>query len=171
MGKTLLAGRSGHYSRFEIERKFVLNEFPSDLPSDCVDICDTYLFDCSLRLRVETTANGVVIGRKLTKKESAQNISLQTSIITSLNLSEKDLAALGKINGYTLNKRRYIYENESNRVVYDRFFGKLAGLFLVEVEFLDQTSCNCFAPSNDDWQEVTGNPEYSGGRLAARNSF
>ncbi len=164
----MLAGYLGNFSRFEIERKFVLKELPASLPDNYVDITDKYLCNSSLRLRIETSPLGKIIGRKLTKKDKAPNKGPEISIMTSLYLSEDDLTALGAIEGSSINKRRYIYEDDECRIVYDEFINNLEGLLMAEIEFRDSESCSKFKPKDSSWKEVTGNPEYSGGNLAFR---
>ena len=165
----MLAGYLGNYSRYEIERKYLLRELPDSLPEYYVDIDDLYLKDSSLRLRVERSPSGEIVGRKLTKKDKAIDKGVETSVITSLYLSEGDLISLGQLNGATLMKRRYIQELPEQRVVYDVFHGELEGLIMVEVEFKDYEALSSFKPENSRWEEVTGNPDYSGGRLAFRS--
>ena len=162
----MLAGRIGNYSRYEIEKKFLLKNLPNSLPKYYVDIEDLYLTNSSLRLRIERSSDGQIIGRKLTKKDKAPDKGLETNIITSLYLSEKDFVALGNLNGFSLKKRRYIYEDDRNRIVYDEFKDNLDGLLLAEIEFKDHESCSNYAPEYSDWENVTGNSNYSGGYLA-----
>lgn len=162
----MLADYIGNYSRYEIERKFLLKTLPISLPHQYVDIEDNYLGNSSLRLRIERSEQGEIIGRKLTKKDKASDKGPETSIITSLYLSESDLLALGELKGSTLKKRRYIYEDKLYRIVYDQFKNNLAGLILAEIEFKDHPACAAFVPPYSDWQEVTGDPNYSGGTLA-----
>ncbi len=165
----MLAGYHDKYSRYEIEKKYLLSRLPKALPERYVDIQDTYLPNCSLRLRIERNCSGIVIGRKLTKKDKAPERGSTVSVITSLYLSEDDLKALGSLNGFTLNKRRHIYEDEKNRIVFDVFRGKLEGLILAEIEFKDERSCSNFEPPESEWREVTSNPNYSGGYLAVHS--
>ncbi|MFN7684781.1 MAG: hypothetical protein ACK5QT_05155 [Oligoflexia bacterium] len=166
----MLAGHVGKYSRYEIEKKYLLRFLPKDLPEKFVDIHDTYLPHSSLRLRIERAPDGKIIGRKLTKKDPAPDQGHATCIITSLYLSEGDLRALGRLDGYELKKRRYYREDSTNRICVDVFFGKLEGLVLAEIEFLDHSSCARFQPAETSWTEVTGNPKYSGGYLATQAS-
>ena len=162
----MLAGYLGNYSRYEIERKYLVTELPDFLPDTFTEIHDLYLKDSSLRLRVEKTSTGEVIGRKLTKKDRAPEKGPETSVITSLYLSENDLISLGELSGASIIKKRYSFEYSDRRVVYDVFQGGLTGLVLVEVEFQDFDSLSTFQPESTDWEDVTGNPKYSGGNLA-----
>ena len=162
----MLAGYSGNYSRFEIERKYLIKERPRSLPESFVEIHDLYLNNSSLRLRIEKTPDGTIVGRKLRKKDPDPDKGKETSVITSLYLSEKDLVALGNLNGASLKKHRYTFEYQDRRVVYDLFQGELAGLILAEVEFKDYGSLSGFVPESESWEDVTGNPNYSGGSLA-----
>jgi len=162
----MLAGHLGNYSRYEIEKKYLLKKLPTSLPEYYVDINDLYLFNSSLRLRIEKSSSGEIIGRKLTKKDKAPEKGPETNIITSLYLSEDDLNALENIKGSFVSKRRYIYEDEVSRVVYDEFKDKLTGLLIAEIEFKDYELCSKYKPKYSDWEDVTGNPKYSGGNLA-----
>ena len=162
----MLAGYLGNYSRYEIERKFLLRKLPDILPDHYVDIQDLYLVDSSLRLRVEKSPSGEIIGRKLTKKDRALDKGHETSVITSLYLSENDLNSLGHLTGAVLNKRRYALETVNRRIVYDVFQGELEGLIMAEVEFKDHDSLLSFEQEYSSWEEVTGNPDFSGGKLA-----
>ena len=162
----MLAGYLGNYSRYEIEKKYLLREVPKSLPDTFTEIHDLYLHNSSLRLRVETLPSGKVIGRKLTKKDRAPEKGCETSIITSLYLSENDFLALRALKGASIYKKRYMLESVERRVVYDLFQGKLEGLILVEVEFPDYDSLASFEPESANWEDVTGNPKYSGGNLA-----
>jgi CYTH domain-containing protein len=101
----------------------------------------------------------------LTKKEKAPGGSPSVSIMTSLYLSEGDLAALGPLRGVAIEKRRYSVETETSRTSVDFFRGPFEGLILAEVEFLTEDACNQFAPP-PGWTEVTGDPRYSCGQMA-----
>jgi CYTH domain-containing protein len=166
----VLAGYIGNYSRYEIEKKFLLKKLPDTLPESFIDIHDHYLKNSSLRLRIEQSPSGEIIGRKLTRKERAPDMGAETSVITSLNLTENDLAALGQLIGSSLKKRRYILEFSDQRVVYDKFQGALEGLILAEIEFKNYEALSKFELNCVDWEEVTENPEYSGGYLAFKIS-
>jgi CYTH domain-containing protein len=162
----MLAGDAGKYSKYEIERKFLLQKMPDDVPKQYVDIEDLYLPNSSLRLRIEKAPGGQILKRKLTKKDRDLERGSTTCVITSLYLSEIDLKALGPLEGGRLHKRRYALEDENNRITFDVFKGPLEGLILAEIEFLDDEACSRFKPNDSSWQEVTENPNYSGGRLA-----
>lgn len=162
----MLAGYIGNYSRYEIERKFLLKELPDLLPESYVDIQDLYLVNSNLRLRVEKSPSGEIIGRKLTKKDRAPDKGIETCVITSLYLSENDLISLGHLAGAVLSKRRYIVETSNRRTVYDVFQDELKGLIMAEVEFKDRESLSNYVLESSSWEEVTGNSDYSGGKLA-----
>ena len=162
----MLAGYLGNYSRYEIEKKFLLSKLPDTLPECYVGIQDLYLPNSSLRLRIEKSSTGDIIGRKLTKKDRAPNKGCETSIITSLYLSENDLIAIGGLNGYSIEKRRYIDERSEKRIVYDEFGAGLKGLIMAEIEFKDHEALSNFEIEYSGWEDVTGNPKYSGGNLA-----
>lgn len=166
----LLAGYVGNYSRYEIEKKFLLKKLPDTLPESYIDIHDHYLINSSLRLRIERSPSGEIVGRKLTKKEKVPDMGAETSVITSLNLTENDLTALGQLNGSSLKKRRYTIESSDQRIVYDKFQGALEGLLLAEIEFINYEALSMFELNcvDRDWEEVTGKSEYSGGNLAFR---
>ena len=166
----MLAGYVGNYSRYEIEKKFLLKILPEKLPEFYVDIHDHYLQNSNLRVRIERSPSGEIVGRKLTRKEKAPDKGVETSVITSLYLAENDLAALGQLNGSSLRKRRYIQEFSDRRIVYDEFQGRLEGLIMAEIEFKDYESLSQFEFNSSNWEDVTGNPEYSGGYLAFKNS-
>ncbi len=166
----MLAGYVGNYSRYEIEKKFLLKELPEILPESYIDIHDHYLKNSNLRLRIERSNTGEIIGRKLTRKERATDLGAETSIMTSLNLTENDLLALGMLNGSSLKKRRYIEEFSERRIIYDQFQGELSGLVLAEIEFKSYEALSKFELNCSGWVEVTGNPEYSGGYLAFKAS-
>lgn len=167
----MLAGYVGNYSRYEIEKKFLLKKLPDTIPEFYIDIHDYYLKNSSRRLRIERSPCGEITGRKLTKKERALDIGVETSVITSLNLTENDLVALGKLDGSSLRKRRYIQEFSEKRVVYDEFQGRLEGLIMAEIEFKDYEALSKFELNCIDWEDVTGDPEYSGGYLALKISI
>ncbi len=164
----MLAGDAGKYAKFEIEKKYLLAHLPKDVPNDFIEIQDKYLFNCSLRLRIERSSQGEIIARKLTKKDKAPEKDATISIITSLYLSENDFKALENLPGNLLRKRRYYREDDKNRFCFDVFVGPLTGLVLAEIEFLDETTCRGFSPKETDWIEVTHDQSYSGGILAAR---
>jgi CYTH domain-containing protein len=166
----MLAGYVGNYSRYEIEKKFLLKKLPESIPEHYVDIHDLYLQNSSLRLRVERLPNGNIVGRKLTRKEKAPEIGEEFSVITSLYLTENDLGALGQLNGFSLKKRRYIQEFSERRIVFDQFLGELEGLVIAEIEFRNSESLSNFVLADADWEEVTGNPEFSGGHLAFKSA-
>ncbi len=160
----MLAGHTGKYGRFEIERKFVLKSVPEQF-REFHDLHDTYLPDSSLRLRIARSANGEIISRNLTQKNKAPGLDPSVSIMTSLHLSESDLAALMPVKGAVIEKRRYFVETENNRIAVDVFKGKLEGLVLAEVEFKTDTDRDAYS-APEGWVEVTGRQDYSCGYMA-----
>jgi CYTH domain-containing protein len=85
--------------------------------------------------------------------------------MTTLYLSEADLAALGSMTGAVIEKRRYFVETEDNRISIDVFKGSLGGLILAEVEFKTEEARANYISQND-WIEVTSDINYSCGYLA-----
>jgi CYTH domain-containing protein len=161
----MLAGYTGKYGRFEIERKFVLKLFPAGFSDEFQDLHDTYLPHSTLRLRIIRSPKGEVTGRNLTQKSKPPGSQDSVSIMTSLYLSEDDLSALGSLNGAVIEKRRYFVETESNRISIDVFKGLFHGLILAEVEFRSEQERDAYSPP-EEWAEVTGNRDYSCGFLA-----
>ncbi len=161
----MLAGHTGKYGRFEIERKFALKEVPQNFLGNFHDLHDTYLPNSSLRLRIVRSSSGEILSRNLTQKHKASEYDSTISIMTSIYLTEGDLDALGSLDGAIVEKRRYFHETENNRVTIDVFTGSLLGLVMAEVEFQNESARDNYVPPNN-WEEVTGNQNYSCGYLA-----
>jgi CYTH domain-containing protein len=161
----MLAGHSGNYARYEIEKKYLLKKLPDIMPDAFQDLSDLYLKESSLRLRIVKSSDGLVLSRNLTKKDKVDGRDPSISLMTSLYLSETDLASLGTLNGAIIAKRRYFQETETSRISIDIFKGAFEGLILAEVEFKTEEARDQFeAPK--DWTDVTGNQKYSCGFLA-----
>ncbi len=163
----MLAGHTGNYARFEIEKKYLLKSAPANLPRTFNDIEDLYLPDSSLRLRIVKSESGDVISRNLTKKDKSPEGDPSISIMTSLYLTERDLSALGSLTGATIQKRRYIEGTERRRTSIDFFRGPFEGLILAEVEFKTTEDRDQYIPPDRGWVEVTGDPRYSCGYLSS----
>lgn len=151
--------KAGKYARFEIERRFVLEELPK--VGEYVELEDIYIADSRLRLRIVRSLTGEILHRKLTQKQPAPGREPSVTVISTIYLSSADLSALGELHGARVVKKRYA---GGPGVVIDVY---PHGPIIAEVEFETEDDRDAFVVP-PGWREVTGDAAYSGATLAAR---
>jgi adenylate cyclase len=157
---------SNETSKTEIERKFLVSEFPpisNEVRSE--KIYQGYLIkrdDYSIRIRQK--------GDRYywTYKEAlAEHAALRTEIEKEITREEFE-ALWPATAGKRLEKTRYMIRYGSTVVELDVFEGENAGNMLAEVEFNTTNDADNFDPFIPDWfgREVTSDPRYSNAHIA-----
>ena len=149
-------------SLHEIERKFLLKQFPPNLkkyPHDLVE--QGYLAAGSGGLQVRLRKKGSVLS--LTYKQGTRGHREEREIRLSL---EQFNALWPATAGRRLTKVRYDVPWKKHTIEIDVYRGRHDGLVVAEVEFEDLKSCAEFQPP--DWlgRDVTGKPKYSNVAMA-----
>jgi CYTH domain-containing protein len=146
----------------EIERKFLLKEFPPGLKKfPHSTIAQGYLAVGPRGLQVRLRKKGSV--RSLAFKRGTKSAREEREI----RLSVEQFDALWPATaGRRLSKVRYEVPWKEHIVEIDIYRGRHRGLVVAEVEFDSQKSCASFQPP--DWlgRDVTGKPRYSNVALA-----
>ena len=146
----------------EIERKFLLKQFPERLKQArrCV-IAQGYLAaepggrHVRLRKKGKTASLTFKVGRGAHREER------------EIKLSPKQFAALWPATvGRRLYKLRYEMPGKNFLIEIDIYRRKHKGLVVAEVEFPNRTACRKFKAPAWFGREVTGNKRYSNVRLA-----
>jgi adenylate cyclase len=146
----------------EIERKFLLKRFPSDLkkfPHDTIE--QGYLAVGRGGLQVRLRKKGSVFS--LTYKQGTRGEREEREIRLSL---EQFNALWPATAGRRLTKVRYDVPWKKHTIEIDVYRGRHDGLVVAEVEFEDEKSCAEFQPP--DWlgRDVSGKPKYSNVAMA-----
>jgi CYTH domain-containing protein len=157
------------YARVERERRFLLAAVPEalDLTGAHQRFEDLYFPGTTLRLRRVTSAAGDVIELKLNQKLPHEPEQASHRIITSVYLGPADFALLARLPGARLAKRRHPFAWQGAVFGIDRFEAPLAGLVLAECEADSEARLAALPPLPVRHVEVTDDPFFSGGRLAA----
>lgn len=148
------------YGRVERERRFLLDQVPDLSKADRVyDIVDRYIRGTRLRLRRMEQLGGEVaykLARKLPPHAPG------AGVMGNLYLDEGEHALLEALPADVIRKRRTMLGDWG----VDVFEGPLAGLVLAEAEADDDEALAALVPPFPVVREVTGDPRFSGGRLA-----
>jgi len=157
------------YARVEIERRFLLAALPSDIDPRLGyrTLEDLYFPGTSLRLRRATSPTGEVIELKLNQKLANEPPLPTHRIITSVYLSPADYDFLDRLSGARLAKRRYAFSWQGTCFGIDVFQASLRGLVLAEAEALSEESLDSVPALPVRHVEVTADPLFCGGALAA----
>jgi len=144
----------------EIERKFLVEELPAELPIESkVEIAQGYL---------STGASQVCLRRQddatlLTAKRGHGLVRDEVEVSLAPDAFE-ELWALTE--GQRLEKTRLITSVDGGTAHIDLYKGPLAGLVVVEVEFDDTEAAHAFSPPPWFSRELSGDGRYSNQRLA-----
>ncbi len=139
----------------EFERRFLLEAFPAALqPSRVRRIADRYIVGTTLRLRIVTEDRQTPL-YKLTQK-------LPEGWITSMYLTGDEYRVILQLPADPLSKSRYSVPPFG----IDVFEGPLDGLVMAEAEFESASAARAFVAPPYFHHEVTGDPRFTGGRLA-----
>ena len=150
------------YARVEFERRFLLDRFPADVNVTSVRrIVDRYIEGTRLRLRQMTDGDGKIF--KLTQKIPEPTVTARRGLITTIYLSQEEFDVLSKLPGKMLAKTRY----SAPPFGIDVFEDELDGLLLAEAEFDSDAEASAFEPAPLVSAEVTNDPGFTGGSLAA----
>ena len=151
------------YARPERERRFLLARPPA-LPDSAVvsRITDRYLEGARLRLRREERLDDGSCAYKLTQKLT-QGSSLSDSLITTIYLEASEYESLSSLPAAVLEKTR----SRVPPFVIDAFGTPLEGLVLAEAELASDEEARSLEAPPESVAEVTADPRFSGGRLAA----
>lgn len=154
------------YIQVERERRWLCRPTPSVLIERSELITDLYVAGTRLRLREARLLDGSAARLRLSRKADAD---ARTRLVTSIYLPEEEFAVLAAVlPGVRLTKRRHRLESPPGTLMsLDEFEGALAGLVLLEAEFISDDLMTDFNPPDFVLREVTEDPRYGGGSLAA----
>jgi CYTH domain-containing protein len=148
------------YSLVERERRWLVARLPT-LPVAHRLIEDRYIIGTRLRLRRITDSESGAVQHKLTRKYESDDATARPIVTAYLDAGEHEV--LTALPAHCISKRRYRLAPFS----VDLFDGPLAGLILAESEQPDAKALESLPLP--DWlgADVTENPCYQGGHLAA----
>lgn len=149
-------------SSYEIERKFLVKELPSNLEKyECRRIEQGYLAVERNGTQVRLRRAGSVCS--LTVKRGGGMTRHEWEIeVTELQFQKLWPATEGR----RLRKTRYDVPFENFTIEVDIYDGHHKGLIVAEVEFDDEDQCQRFQPPAWLGQDVSGQPRYSNIKLA-----
>lgn len=151
------------YAKFEVERRWLVEPGAAKSLKDgrAREIEDLYLPGTGLRLR-KVSEPGVQSVFKLCKKYGKSSALCEG--VTNLYLSEAEYLLLrSRLVGEPIKKVRY---EVAGGALDD--YGASQPQAIFEVEFSSEAEAATYTPPAFVGAEVTGNPAYSGARLAAR---
>jgi CYTH domain-containing protein len=149
------------YARIERERRFLLDEFPTDpIAVRIRRITDYYIDGTQLRLREMNNDGGPTVF-KLTQKVPERGNGAQQGFITTIHLTEKEFCVLARLPAKKLNKIRYSVPPFG----IDVFQGNLEGLLLAEAEFDSDVAAESLTLPSFVVHEVSADERFTGGRL------
>ena len=151
------------YARIEWERRFILDNFPSELNITRVrHIRDRYIEGTSLRLRQQSEGEGQTVF-KLTQKLPNPVIGAQQGLITSMYLTKDEFCVLSALPAKVLAKTRYSVPPFG----IDVFEGRLGGLVVAEAEFNSAAEASTLTLPSFIVHEVSRDFRFTGGSLVA----
>lgn len=148
------------YSLIERERRWLVRRLPS-LPAAHNLIEDRYIIGTRLRLRRITSSDSGAVQHKLTRKYEADDPSARPIVTAYLEAGEH--AVFASLPAHPLTKRRH----RLGAFSVDLFSGPLEGLILAESEQPDAETLAALPLPEWLGADVTNNPCYQGGHLAA----
>lgn len=152
--------RGTKYARIERERRFLLDEFPSNANVTRIRlITDYYIEGTALRLR-EQNEDSCPTVYKLTQKLPAPASGAQQGFITNMYLTQDEFCVLGRLSAKKLSKTRYSVPPFG----IDVFEGALEGLLLAEAEFNSATEAEALALPPFIFREVSSDERFTGGQ-------
>jgi CYTH domain-containing protein len=160
---------SRKYALVERERRFLIPRLPPDEPRSTQRIADCYVAGTRIRLRCcERFVNGrAEVVRKLTQKiPEPGGLDGRRGLITTMYLDEAEYERLAMLPGCRITKTRLSFPPFS----VDVFNAPHEGLLIAEVEFSDDEATVAFEPPKWCGEEITGDPRYTGARLAELSS-
>jgi CYTH domain-containing protein len=158
------------YTQVERERRWLGRATAGELPRELIVrselITDLYVTGTRLRLREARMIDGSAARLRLSRKA---DVDARTRLITSIYLPEQEFAVLAAaLPGIRIAKRRHRLRSPPGVLMsLDEFQDDLAGLVLLEAEFTSDQLMADFAVPSFAAREVTDDPRYGGGALAA----
>ncbi|THD36185.1 MAG: hypothetical protein E7773_09715 [Sphingomonas sp.] len=156
------------YARVELERRWRIDPAVRPPLNDaCVTIInDRYIDGTRLRLRRMYRPDLGETKWKLTKKYECAEARARPIVTAYLTEQEYDLLCV--LPARPLAKRRHHVRWDGRWWSVDLFEGAFAGLELIEVEAEDRATLDALVPPGWAGREVTDDPRYQGGALAAQ---
>ena len=154
------------YTVVERERRWLCSVVPFERIVRTETIVDLYVTGARLRLREARPHNGDPAMLRLSRKG---DVDSRTRLVTSIYLPEGEFAVLAaSLPGLRIRKIRHRLKAPPGIVLSaDEFRGDLEGLRMVEAEFDTAERMASFAMPDFAIREVTDDPRFSGGHLAA----
>lgn len=147
----------------EIERRFLIGPIPPDalaVPPREIEQGYLSVFPTTVRLRREESS------LFLTVKQGPLEDHAEAEIV----LDSAQFACLWPLTaGARIRKLRRSIPAGPNVIELDVFAGAHSGLVIAEVEFPDREAATAFVAPPWFGREITGNPDYSNGRLATES--
>ncbi len=160
-GENVMMPQGQKYARIERERRFLLEQFPSNAHVvRARRITDRYIDGTALRLRKQSQDHGPATF-KLTQKISARASGAQQGFVTSMYLTEDEFCVLAKLPATKLSKTRYSVPPFG----IDVFEDTLEGLLLAEAEFDSAGDADALMLPAFVYREVSADGRFTGGRL------
>ena len=148
------------YALIERERRWLVDRLPP-LPAAHSSISDRYIIGTRLRLRQIMDSETDTATYKLTRKYAADDPTARPIVSAYLDAAEH--AVVAALPAHCIQKRRHRADGFS----IDLFEGGLAGLILAEREAPDAETLAALTLPAWLGADVTNNPCYQGGNLAA----
>ena len=159
--------RIGKYACIEVERRFLLNKVPDNLPTNGWLITDRYFPNTRLRLRhMKSVSNNDNI-YKLTQKYPNETQDAYETTITNIYLTEEEYKLFESVEANILQKKRYPYTIQNHSLSIDVFEGRHQGLILAEMELENRVEADAFVLPAFLLKDVTKDPFFAGGNLVA----
>jgi CYTH domain-containing protein len=130
-------------------------------------ITDRYFPNSRLRLRHMRSVSGNEDVYKLTQKYRSETQSAYETTITNMYLTEAEYRLLEPLEARILEKRRYPHTIQNHSLSIDVFEGRHRGLILAEMEFENKAEVDAFVLPSLLLKDVTADPFFTGGNLAA----
>ncbi len=143
----------------EIERKYLINELPSNLDQYPVRIIEQGYLNTDPVVRIRKDNDLYELTYKSKGLMARQEINLPLTEASYQHL-------LTKIDGHLISKKRYMIPFKSYTIELDVFKGIHAPLILAEVEFPTIDEANSFVPPTWFGADVTFSTEYHNSRLS-----
>lgn len=149
------------YARVERERRFLLDQFPSNVLSERIRrITDWYIDGTTLRLREQSEHSGPSVF-KLTQNLPPRANGAQQGFITTMYLTKNEFCLFAQLPAKKLRKTRY----SAPPFGIDVFQDNLEGLVLAEAEFDSADDADNLTLPSFILHEVSADERFTGGRL------
>jgi adenylate cyclase len=151
----------------ELERTFLARKMPKGIEK-CrhVDIEDLYVPKSAEHPTIRIRKSGSRM--EITKKQPVAGDPSEQHEHT-IELDENEFQAFSRLPGKTLEKTRYFYNLNGIVAEIDVFRGALAGLVLVDFEFVSRGEMERFSAPDFCLAEVTSEVVFAGGMLCGKS--